>query len=75
MAASRDGGVVLGRRKSSAGRRHHAFISFLGDERGATSLEYCFIACLISIVAVTAMTQIGSQTLANTSSVLTGFSR
>jgi Flp pilus assembly pilin Flp len=50
-------------------------VSFLGNKGGATSLEYCFIACLISIVAITAMMQIGNQTLANTSSVLTGFAR
>jgi Flp pilus assembly pilin Flp len=48
---------------------------FRDDERGATALEYCFIAFLISIIAITAMTQIGTRTLANTSSVLTGFAR
>ena len=71
----RRAGGAMGRRKSPEGRRSHMFMAFCGDERAATSLEYCFIACLISIAAITAMTQIGSQTLANTSSVLTGFSR
>ncbi len=48
---------------------------FRADECGGTALEYCFIAFLISIVAISAMTQIGAQTLVNTSSVLIGFSR
>jgi Flp pilus assembly pilin Flp len=51
------------------------FQGLLRDSRAATSLEYCFIAFLISIAAVTATTRIGEQTLANTSSILTGFSR
>lgn len=46
---------------------------FVADRSGATSIEYVFIASLISIVAIVAMGDIGSKTLAYTSSILTGF--
>jgi Flp pilus assembly pilin Flp len=49
--------------------------SFRRDESGGTALEYCFIAFLISIAAITATTQIGEKTKLNTESVLIGFSR
>jgi Flp pilus assembly pilin Flp len=49
--------------------------AFLVDRNGATALEYCFIAFLISIVAISAMTQIGVQTQANTQSILIGLTR
>mgnify|MGYP001789029479 CR=1 len=48
----------------------HALIK---DQRGATSLEYCMIGFLISIIAITAMTNIGVSTNAMTSSVNAGF--
>jgi pilus assembly protein Flp/PilA len=33
--------------------------SFSSDERGATAIEYCLVACSISIVIVAAVTGIG----------------
>jgi pilus assembly protein Flp/PilA len=36
------------------------FQSFVADESGATALEYCFIATLVSIAAITAWSQIGT---------------
>jgi pilus assembly protein Flp/PilA len=34
--------------------------TFIADESGATALEYCFIAVLVSIAAITAWSQIGT---------------
>jgi pilus assembly protein Flp/PilA len=36
------------------------FSRFLGDESGATAIEYCLIAAGLSIVIVTAVNGIGS---------------
>jgi pilus assembly protein Flp/PilA len=33
---------------------------FLGDERGATAIEYALIACGVSIAILAAVTSIGS---------------
>lgn len=52
-----------------------SFAAFIADEHGTTALEYCFIAFLISIIAITAMTQIGAQTLINTASIIPGLAR
>lgn len=49
------------------------FVTFARDERGATALEYGFIAMLISIAAVAAITQIGVNVKDLTSRVLEGF--
>lgn len=46
--------------------------AFVANQRGATALEYCFIATLVSIVAVGAMTSIGVQTNTLTAGVLPG---
>lgn len=35
--------------------------SFVADERGATAIEYCLIAGLISVVIVGSATQIGQS--------------
>jgi Flp pilus assembly pilin Flp len=50
------------------------FRTFLTDKSGATSLEYCFIAFLISIIAIAAITSIGDKTLAMYSGVLPALS-
>ncbi|WP_156410144.1 Flp family type IVb pilin [Bosea sp. Root381] len=47
-------------------------VTFTRDERGATALEYCFIAALISIAAVAVLTQIGMNVSAMTGGVLDG---
>ncbi|MGL4727581.1 MAG: Flp family type IVb pilin [Bosea sp. (in: a-proteobacteria)] len=52
-----------------------SFAAFSADEHGTTALEYCFIAFLISIIAIIAMTQIGAQTLINTASIIPGLAR
>jgi Flp pilus assembly pilin Flp len=67
--------VAPGSGEPATGARPCPVLQFRDEQRGATSLEYCFIAFLISIIAIVAMTQIGTQTLANTSSVLIGFAR
>ena len=38
-----------------------SFAGFVRDARGATSIEYAFIACLISIAIIGAATQIGTN--------------
>jgi Flp pilus assembly pilin Flp len=40
------------------------FLRFLHCTRGTTALEYCFIGFLISIIAIAAMTSIGTRTQA-----------
>jgi pilus assembly protein Flp/PilA len=35
--------------------------SFFSDERGATAIEYCLVACSISIVIVAAVTSLGEN--------------
>jgi pilus assembly protein Flp/PilA len=38
------------------------FVSrFLGDERGATAIEYGLIVALISVVIITAVTSVGTN--------------
>ena len=34
---------------------------YVGDDKGATAIEYGLIAALISVVAVTAMSSVGSN--------------
>jgi pilus assembly protein Flp/PilA len=34
---------------------------FFSDERGATAIEYCLVACSISIVIVVAVTGLGEN--------------
>jgi pilus assembly protein Flp/PilA len=46
--------------------------TFARDERGATAIEYCFIAALVSIAAVTVLVQIGMNVSAMTGSVMDG---
>jgi pilus assembly protein Flp/PilA len=45
------------------------FSRFLGDESGATAIEYCLIAAGLSIVIVTAVNGIGSTLNTSFSSV------
>lgn len=40
---------------------YNSFISFLWDESGATAVEYGLIAALVSIAAVTALTDVGGS--------------
>lgn len=54
-------------------RRHLTL--FLRDEGGATAIEYALIASIVSIAAVTAMSQIGTRLETRFASVLPGFSR
>lgn len=49
------------------------FASLVRDERGATALEYGFIAFLMSIAAVAVIAQIGINVNELTSRVLDGF--
>jgi pilus assembly protein Flp/PilA len=44
---------------------------FLGDESGATAIEYCLIAVGLSIVILTAVNGIGSTLNTNFSSINT----
>jgi pilus assembly protein Flp/PilA len=41
------------------------FSKFLGDQSGATAIEYCLIACGIALAIITTVQGIGPQ-LANT---------
>ena len=47
-------------------------LDFLRDRRGATALEYAFIAFLISIAAVTTLRQLGPLLEAKYASILPG---
>jgi Flp pilus assembly pilin Flp len=47
-------------------------LDFLRDSRGATALEYGFIAFLVSIAAITAITAIGPLLDGKFASVLPG---
>ena len=44
---------------------------FLGDQSGATAIEYCLIAAGLSIVIVTAVNSIGSTVNTNFTSINT----
>ena len=37
------------------------FKNLIADERGATAIEYGLIAALVSVAAITAMTEMGSS--------------
>ncbi len=54
-------------------RRHLTL--FLRDDGGATAIEYALIASVVSIAAVTAMSQIGTRVDARFASILPGLSR
>jgi pilus assembly protein Flp/PilA len=47
--------------------------SFVANENGATAIEYCLIAGLISIAIVTGATQIGQSVLGLLQSASDGF--
>lgn len=49
-----------------------SFAGLLRDERGATAIEYAFIAGLVSIVIVSAVTLIGTRLSAMMALVLPG---
>jgi Flp pilus assembly pilin Flp len=49
------------------------FKNFLADAKGSNAIEYCMIAFLISVIAITAMTSIGVSTNTMTTSVIAGF--
>ena len=40
---------------------YSTFAEFLWDETGATAIEYGLIAALVSVAAVTALTDVGSS--------------
>lgn len=46
--------------------------AFIKDESGTSSLEYAFIAALLSIVAIAAMKNTGSQLTTTYNGVATG---
>ncbi|WP_108051110.1 Flp family type IVb pilin [Bosea sp. 124] len=48
------------------------FVSFVRDERGATAIEYGFIAALMSIATMTFMAQIGVRVSDLTEGVMEG---
>lgn len=47
------------------------FTRFIGDESGATAIEYGLIAALIAVVIIGALTSIGTSLSAKLSSVST----
>ncbi|WP_199093529.1 Flp family type IVb pilin [Bosea sp. ASV33] len=47
--------------------------AFLRDERGATAIEYGFIACLVSLTIVAGATQMGQSVAGFFQSVAAGF--
>ena len=47
--------------------------SFFCDERGATAIEYCLVACSVSIVIVAAVTSLGENVRALFVRVRDGF--
>ena len=49
----------------------HIFSRFIGDESGATAIEYGLIAALISVVIITAVTSVGTNLKADFTSVAT----
>lgn len=52
-----------------------SFAGLLHDERGATSIEYAFIASLVSIVIVTVVTLIGARLYALFEAILPGLAK
>ncbi len=52
-----------------------SFAGFLRDERGATAIEYAFIASLVSISIVAAATLIGTRLNVLFEAVIPGLSR
>jgi Flp pilus assembly pilin Flp len=52
---------------------HRIVTRLLLDERGANLVEYAFIVALIVIVAISAVTVVGSATASNIESVQVGF--
>ena len=40
---------------------HSAFLRFIKDESGATALEYSLMAALIGVIALTAVTKLGTN--------------
>ncbi|WP_187640260.1 Flp family type IVb pilin [Bosea sp. F3-2] len=52
-----------------------SFAGFLRDERGATSIEYAFIASLVSIVIVSAVTLIGTRLNALFEAIIPGLTK
>jgi Flp pilus assembly pilin Flp len=48
-------------------------VRFGRDARGQTAMEYAMIGTLISIVAIAAITNIGTSTFTMTNSILAGF--
>ena len=50
-----------------------SFVRFVGDARGATSIEYAFIAGLISIAIIGAVVQIGTRVNDLFAGIIPGF--
>ena len=50
------------------------FVSFIGDEDGATAIEYGLLAALISIAAIAAMGLLGNHMSTNYSKVAANLS-
>ncbi len=48
---------------------------FAADESGATAVEYCMIACFISIAAVAVITQIGTTMQSKYAGIIPGLTR
>jgi len=51
------------------------FLMLIEDQKGATAIEYALIAAFISIVAVSAMTRIGTAVTNSFNNVANGFNR
>ncbi|WP_089176534.1 Flp family type IVb pilin [Bosea sp. AS-1] len=54
-------------------RTRTSFAGFLRDERGATAIEYGFIACLVSLSIIAGATLIGQSVLGFFQSVAAAF--
>jgi pilus assembly protein Flp/PilA len=48
------------------------FARFIKDQSGATAIEYGLIAALISVVAITTLTQVGTKLNSKFTSMSTG---
>ena len=51
------------------------FRQFFGDERGSVPVEYAMIAVFISIIAITALTTIGTRTEIHFDGIIPGLTK
>jgi Flp pilus assembly pilin Flp len=56
-------------------RRWHGFRRMARDERGSVPVEYAMIAVFISIIAITALTTIGTRTEIHFDGIIPGLTK